>query len=140
MYEIIIDCKKNRLVFTLGGQPSLEECATISENLMAAYRQLSPGFSVITSVSTFYPRDLETRLIMENTMKMARGMGMKYVVRITPNPIVHHQCRFSSLTAGYEAILCANLEEAEQTLDQLEAGGDPGSSAGRRMAKRESPI
>jgi len=79
------------LVFTLGGQPSLEECATISENLMAAYRQLRPGFSVITIVSTFYPRDLETRLIMENTMKMARGMGMKVVVRITPNPIVHHQ-------------------------------------------------
>ncbi len=113
---------KNRLVTTVKGSVDIAELRAWSANLLAELKKLKPGFEVISDILDCQPTTEEGRLIIQDTQRKAKEMGMGNVVRITKggNMITSNQWQRSSRAVGYVALEAASVQEADKLLDALD--------------------
>ena len=122
MYKNQAQLAKNRLYLVLKGKADLAELQAWSDDLLTEARKLKPGFSVVSDILNVEPTTEEGRLIIQDTQKKAKALGMGNVVRLTKgaNPITANQWQRSSRAVGYVALEAATIEEADRLLDQLD--------------------
>jgi acetyl/propionyl-CoA carboxylase alpha subunit len=122
MYKNRADIQKNRLYVLFQGKMDIDEIKAGSINVLDEAKRLKPGFGIISDISGFVPTTEEGRLLIQETMKTLKDMGMKHTVRIVPveASVVGLQWQRSSRAAGYEARQVPTLAEAEDFLDKLE--------------------
>jgi hypothetical protein len=122
MYKNQINLAKNRMVLTLKGKTELDELHAWSNDLLSQLKKLKPGFGVISDIHECQPTSEEGRMVIQETQKKAKEMGMGNVVRIAEksNIITAMQWQRSSRAVGYKAVEADSLAEAEKILDELD--------------------
>lgn len=119
MYQNRTNPGKNRLYVTMKGKLELPEIKTACSDALQKARSIKSGFDTISDISEFIPATEECRLVMQETMKTLKEMGMARVVRIVPASaaVAANQWQRTSRAAGYTADQAPTLEEAEKMLD-----------------------
>jgi predicted glycoside hydrolase/deacetylase ChbG (UPF0249 family) len=122
MYKNQANIAKNRMVLTLKGKTEVDELNAWSKDLLAQLKKLKPGFGVISDIMDCHPTTEEGRMIIQDTQKKAKEMGMGHVVRITQssNVVTALQWQRSSRAIGYTAAEAKTIAEAEALLDEME--------------------
>jgi hypothetical protein len=122
MYKNQADIAKNRMYLTLKGKAEVEELNDWSRDLLSQLKKLKPGFGVISDILECHPTTEEGRMIIQDTQKKAKEMGMGHVVRITQsnNVVTAMQWQRSSRAVGYTAAESKTVAEADKLLDEME--------------------
>jgi len=122
MYKNQSNIVKNRMHLKVDGKVDVAEMKLWSEDLLNKLKNLRPGFSVISEIMNFQPTTEEGRLILVETQRKAKELGMGHVVRIVKNNnyVAATQWQRSSRSVGYAAMEAESLEAAEKLLDEIE--------------------
>jgi len=122
MYKNQINLAKNRMVLSLKGKTDLDELNAWSADLLSQLKKLKPGFGVISDILECHPTTEEGRMVIQETQKKAKDLGMGNVVRIVEksNIVTAMQWQRSSRAVGYSASEAASVAEAEKLLDEME--------------------
>ena len=117
MYNTRINALKNCAYLTLKGRLEVTELKQWSASMLAELKKLKPGFGVVSDILECQPTDEEGRLIIQETQRKAKEMGMGNVVRITKgaNPVTANQWQRSSRSIGYTAADAASVEDARRS-------------------------
>ena len=122
MYKNRINLAKNRMVLILQGMTELSELQAWSNDLLSQLKNLKPGFGVISDIMECRPTTERGRLLIQETQRMAKEIGMGHVVRVvkSSNAVTANQWQRSSRLVGYLAAEAGSITEAEKLLDDLE--------------------
>jgi hypothetical protein len=122
LYKNQVNLLKNRAYLTLKGKVEVGELKEWSANLLLDLKKLKTGFSVVSDILECQPTTEEGRLIIQDTQRKAKDMGMGNVVRITKgaNPITANQWQRSSRSVGYSAGEASTVADADKLLDEME--------------------
>ncbi len=125
-YDLSVNVEKNRLYIFLSGNMDEAEIQTHADHILLNARGLRPGFSVISDIASFVPVGEAGRLVMQQTMKMVKELGMGHVVRVVTGAslVTANQWQRTSRQVGYQALEAPSREEAERLLDQLTKSGN----------------
>jgi len=122
MYKNTINIAKNRMVLSLKGKAEINELHAWSNDLLSQLKRLKPGFGVVSDILECHPASEEGRMVIQETQKKAKELGMGNVVRIVEksNVVTAMQWQRSSRTVGYIAAEAHSVAEAEKMLDEME--------------------
>jgi hypothetical protein len=124
MYSNRADVDKNRLYVLFQGKMDVNEIRAACTNVLDEARRLKPGFGIVSDIGGSAPTNEEGRMIIQETMKALKDLGMKHTVRVIPAEasITGMQWQRTSRSAGYVADQAPTPLEAEALLDKLEQG------------------
>ena len=122
MFSVTSDPARNRLYITLAGHLEGPERQAAMKAIMAEAATLTPGFGVVTDISTLHASDqdgFKDLLRIKSSLKL-RGVGP--IIRVVKLPISRIQVERVSEEGGYQSEGVTSLEAADRRLDELAAG------------------
>ena len=118
MYSIRVDLVRNRLYVTLVGFFSPEEIKQCGDETIEATKRLRRGYDVVTDITQFKAGTAAVAADVERVQAHFRRSGARQGVRIVGgNVLSGMQFRRTGMSAEYNSVNVANLEEAEQLLN-----------------------
>ena len=117
------DIEKNRLYITLKGTFEEQEAKLAASRIMGEIEKLSPGFDVITDITSIQSSDVEATDELTKVHQILRNSGVNRIVRVVGKQIdqVVGKIQFDivSKDSGLEAKIVDSVVEAEAYLDNL---------------------
>ncbi|HPH94701.1 MAG TPA: hypothetical protein PKW33_09305 [Anaerolineaceae bacterium] len=122
MHEVKVNTNKNRLYLTIKGRYTVPEITEVATLITGEAKKLKANFGIVSDISEFVPASEEVRLIMQDTMKKLKDMGLGHVVRVIKSDAVvaANQWQRTSRAAGYTADQAETVAEADKKLDELQ--------------------
>jgi hypothetical protein len=122
MFSVTSDPARNRLYITLAGHLEGPERQAAMKAILAEAAALTPGFGVVTDISSLHATDQEgfkDLLRIKSSLKL-KGVGP--IIRVVKLPISRIQVERVSEEGGYHSEGVTSLEAADRRLDELAAG------------------
>ncbi|MFC1925468.1 hypothetical protein ACFLW2_02090 [Chloroflexota bacterium] len=115
--EIRADVARNRLYSIVQGFLSPQENKEATDKILAALKQLRPGFDMITDMATMKVATEEGAEGFERAHEAIKAMGQRNNIIVVKDPLVRMQIERMSRESGKVAEFASSVEEAESILE-----------------------